>query len=204
MSGMEPMLIGAALGGGISAARGGNPITGALLGGLTGGAGGALWGAAGSAASNAAATGLSTAGGTLAPSLGAGLGAGGSALGSTVGLTAPGAFTGLGLTPAATGLAAGEAALTAPAAFSGVGLTSAAAPTFMQTMSQVPSAALGLVTQNPNLAFQGASAANDMMSQQQPLQMPGASPIMRGQAPQSVESLLALLPQQQRQPISLI
>jgi hypothetical protein len=41
MSGMEPMLIGAALGGGISAARGGNPLKGALLGAVGGGIGGA-------------------------------------------------------------------------------------------------------------------------------------------------------------------
>lgn len=43
MSGMEPMLIGAALGGGMSAARGGNPITGALLGGIGGGVTGAAF-----------------------------------------------------------------------------------------------------------------------------------------------------------------
>lgn len=36
-----PMLIGAALGGGISALRGGNPLTGALMGGLGGALGGA-------------------------------------------------------------------------------------------------------------------------------------------------------------------
>lgn len=54
MSGMEPMLIGAALGGGISAARGGNPITGALLGGITGGIGGGVFNAAQGAASAAA------------------------------------------------------------------------------------------------------------------------------------------------------
>ena len=57
MSGMEPMLIGAALGGGISAARGGNPLTGALLGGITGGVGGGIWnaaqGAAGAASTSA-------------------------------------------------------------------------------------------------------------------------------------------------------
>lgn len=41
MSGMEPMLIGAMLGGGVSAARGGNPIKGALLGAVGGGIGGA-------------------------------------------------------------------------------------------------------------------------------------------------------------------
>ena len=39
---MEPMLIGAALGGGISAAKGGNPLTGALIGGATGGLGGSF------------------------------------------------------------------------------------------------------------------------------------------------------------------
>lgn len=55
MSGMEPMLIGAALGGGISAARGGNPLTGALLGGIGGGVYGAASGAAGAAAAPAAA-----------------------------------------------------------------------------------------------------------------------------------------------------
>ena len=49
MSGMEPMLIGAALGGGVSAARGGNPLTGALLGGIGGGVFGAASGAAGAA-----------------------------------------------------------------------------------------------------------------------------------------------------------
>lgn len=54
MSGMEPMLIGAALGGGVSAARGGNPITGALLGGM----GGGIYGAAQSAAAGAAGSNL--------------------------------------------------------------------------------------------------------------------------------------------------
>ncbi len=56
MSGMEPMLIGAMLGGGVSAARGGNPLKGALLGGIGGGIGGAALGA-GSAASTAGMTG---------------------------------------------------------------------------------------------------------------------------------------------------
>ncbi|KAF2378347.1 hypothetical protein BSN82_17630, partial [Acinetobacter baylyi] len=50
MSGMEPMLIGAALGGGISAARGGNPLKGALLGAVGGGLGGAALPAAPGAA----------------------------------------------------------------------------------------------------------------------------------------------------------
>jgi hypothetical protein len=38
-TGMEPILLGAAVGGGTSALRGGNPLQGALLGGLTGGVG---------------------------------------------------------------------------------------------------------------------------------------------------------------------
>ena len=50
MSGMEPMLIGAMLGGGVSAARGGNPLKGALLGAVGGGIGGAALGAGSSAA----------------------------------------------------------------------------------------------------------------------------------------------------------
>jgi hypothetical protein len=54
MSGMEPMLIGAMLGGGVSAARGGNPLTGALLGGIGGGVFGAASGAAGAATGGAA------------------------------------------------------------------------------------------------------------------------------------------------------
>lgn len=58
MSGMEPMLIGAALGGGISAARGGNPITGALLGGIGGGVFSGASGLAGAAAAPQAAAGI--------------------------------------------------------------------------------------------------------------------------------------------------
>lgn len=51
-----PMLIGALIGGVSSAARGGNPLTGALLGGIGGGIGGAALGA-GSAAATAGMTG---------------------------------------------------------------------------------------------------------------------------------------------------
>jgi len=58
MSGMEPMLIGAMLGGGVSAARGGNPLKGALLGAVGGGIGGAALGA-GNVASTAGMTGAS-------------------------------------------------------------------------------------------------------------------------------------------------
>lgn len=56
MSGMEPMLIGAALGGASSAAMGKNPIQGALLGGI----GGGVFNAAGLAANAANATAAGT------------------------------------------------------------------------------------------------------------------------------------------------
>ena len=59
MSGMEPMLIGAMLGGGVSAARGGNPLKGALLGAVGGGIGGAALNA-GNAAATAGMTGAAT------------------------------------------------------------------------------------------------------------------------------------------------
>jgi hypothetical protein len=58
MSGMEPMLIGAMLGGGVSAARGGNPLKGALLGAVGGGIGGAALTSAGVTAGGAQAAGI--------------------------------------------------------------------------------------------------------------------------------------------------
>ena len=44
MSGIEPILIGAALGAGTSAAMGGDPLQGAIMGGVTGGIGGGIGG----------------------------------------------------------------------------------------------------------------------------------------------------------------
>lgn len=64
------MMIGAALGGGTSAIRGGNPLQGALMGGLTGAAGGAFtggaMGAAGTPASGIMGGGTGFAGNNLA------------------------------------------------------------------------------------------------------------------------------------------
>ena len=64
------MMIGAALGGGTAAIRGGNPLQGALMGGLTGAAGGAFtggaMGAAGTPASGIMGTGAGFAGNNLA------------------------------------------------------------------------------------------------------------------------------------------
>lgn len=54
MSGLEPVLIGAAIGGGTSAAMGGDPLQGALMGGITGGAASGLGGLAAGASSGAA------------------------------------------------------------------------------------------------------------------------------------------------------
>lgn len=79
MSGMEPMLIGAALGGGLSAARGGNPITGALLGGIGGGVFGAASGMAPAAAGATQAAGIAA---NPALSMGAANTAAGSAMAS--------------------------------------------------------------------------------------------------------------------------
>lgn len=53
-----PMLIGAALGGGLSALRGGNPLVGGLLGGIGGGIFGGASQLAGAAAAPAAASGI--------------------------------------------------------------------------------------------------------------------------------------------------
>ena len=64
------MMIGAALGGGTAAIKGGNPLQGALMGGLTGAAGGAFtggaMGAAGTPASGIMGTGAGFAGNNLA------------------------------------------------------------------------------------------------------------------------------------------
>lgn len=64
------MMIGAALGGGTAAIKGGNPLQGALMGGLTGAAGGAFTGgamsAAGTPASGIMGTGAGFAGNNLA------------------------------------------------------------------------------------------------------------------------------------------
>jgi hypothetical protein len=82
------MMLGAALGGGASAIRGGNPLQGALLGGLTGAAGGAFTGGA-MGATGAAPTGImgSAAGyapQTVAPTFMERIGAGFSGIGSDI------------------------------------------------------------------------------------------------------------------------
>ena len=172
MSGMEPMLIGAALGGGISAARGGNPITGALLGGIGGSVAGAampsLQGGIGNFINGIGTNAM--AGGNVMKGLqiNANL-LGGSQLAGASALNAPTTFSGLGLTPASTGMTAGQAALNA-------------APTAAMTSSTNPfMAAAGWAKENPMMALQGAQfAKNTLIPEQQP--MPQVQPVglMRG------------------------
>jgi hypothetical protein len=149
-----PMILGAALGGGISAARGGNPLLGALLGGVGGGVFGAASGGAAAAAN---------AGAGLAPAAtGLKLGAAGA-----TGLTAPAAFSGLGLTPATSGLAAGTASL-APPAMAGYGLAPAATSvSFMDTLSQIPKSFSQFNRENPFVTNMASNAAQEEFRQKQ-------------------------------------
>ena len=85
MSGMEPMLISAAVGGGAAALRGGDPLQGALLGGLTGGMLDAF-GAVAPVAETGASAGATGAGATGAGATGAGAtGAGATGAGASAG-----------------------------------------------------------------------------------------------------------------------
>jgi hypothetical protein len=74
-TGMEPILLGAAIGGGTSALRGGNPLQGALLGGLTGGVGSAASGALSGMLGSSAGTAATGAGAAATEGLAGGLGA---------------------------------------------------------------------------------------------------------------------------------
>lgn len=122
----EAMLISAAVGGGMSALRGGDPLKGALLGGLTagalGGLGSAVSSGAASTGSAAASTGAASAGtapvaGALEQAAQQSAGALGAQTGG-VGLTGAAPSMGIsGLSPAATGL--NPAAIASPSGFAG-------------------------------------------------------------------------------------
>jgi hypothetical protein len=171
-----PMMIGAALGGGLSAARGGNPLLGALLGGV----GGGVFGAAGGGAAAAA-----NAGAGLAPAAtGLKLGAAGA-----TGLTAPAAFSGAGLAPAASSLAPGVANL-APPAMSGVGLAPAATSVgLMDTLSQLPKSFMQFSRENPVAMNLASNAAQEEFRQKQ-IPSPG---LLRGSPGQPEPSVLSQL-----------
>jgi hypothetical protein len=152
-----PMMIGAALGGGLSAARGGNPLLGALLGGV----GGGVFGAAGGGAAAAA-----NAGAGLAPA------ATGLKMGATTGLKL-GASTGMGSLagsaglPASAGLAPGVANL-APPAMTGYGLTPAATSVgFMDTMQRLPKEFMQFSRENPFATNLASNAAQEEFRQKE-------------------------------------
>lgn len=155
-----PVMLGAMLGGVTSAARGGNPLLGALLGGVGGGVFGAASGGAAAAAN---------AGAGLAPA------ATGLKMGAATGLTAPTAFSGLGLTPAS-GLAPGVANL-APPAMSGVGLSPAATSVgLMDTLQKIPKSFGEFSRENPFTTKLATEAAQEEFRQKQ-VQNPG---LLRG------------------------
>jgi hypothetical protein len=163
MSGMEPMLIGAALGGGMSAARGGNPITGALLGGMGGAVFGGASGLAGAKLAAAAPTGT----GALA-------GAGGS-----------GMFTaGTQVANPATYFTAGTPIASAGNALMPQGAIAAAtpamsAPTLMQTIKEIPNSFGTFSRENPLMTNVGGQMLRDELN---PQPMAAAAPpgLLRG------------------------
>lgn len=166
-TGMEPLLIGAAIGGVSSAAQGGDPLKGALLGGLTGGIGSGIAGALGGAATSGAASGLTSVG-AAAPTasmpslLSAGASPAASSLATSVGAAIPEAVGGLGsyglsgLSAGAAPGASGLAALVPEAAASGAVAAPISMGTDVATRSLLNSASLN----NPfDSAMLGAAEA---------------------------------------------
>ena len=207
---MEPMLIGAALGGGTSALMGKNPIQGALLGGLSGG----VYGAASSAA-----------GSTVAPVMSTGMGAAGSAVPGVMGAaptmlpsastTAFGSSLPSVMAPSASGFALNPALpsmipnVTTQTLNTGLmaapfNAASTAAPSFMQTLRNIPSALNQGARENPMYTLQGLSAAKELATPEPMPQIPMGQ-VQRGQPVAPVDFASLLNPQQYKpQPISLL
>ena len=185
MSGMEPMLLGAALGGGISAARGGNPITGALLGGIGGGVFGGASGLASAKLAAAAPTGT----GALA-------GAGGS-----------GMFTaGTQVANPATYFTAGNPAASLGNALMPEGAIAAStpamsAPTLMQTVKEIPNSFGTFSRENPLMTNMGGQMLRDELNPQ-PMAAATQAGLLRGNPIPLEQQQFASMPP--RQPISLI
>ena len=201
MSGIEPILIGAAIGGGTSAIMGGDPLQGALLGaaggglgGLAGGAGGAASGAAGGAGAASGAAGA----GTTVGLTGGTAGSIGAAQAFPVAAQAPIVATPLSTGGAVAGnLLADMSAMDAAMAATGEG--------FAQTAGM----GAGLFDKlDPMTMMQmGGSLLGDGKSQQQRIASSGS--VRRGQAPQvqaPIDELMRLqmMAQRQRRPISLL
>lgn len=186
MSGIEPILIGAALGAGTSAAMGGDPLKGALMGGVTGGVGAGIGGAAaGSAGATAASTGGGAASLSAANMLGTGLSDAGAA-----------ALMGTGLSDAA--MAAQAMGFTTATDAIGAGLMDATGVATQSGMERL--AAVGAP-----LASKGGMSS--MMQQMSPM-MQGIAPkppqpmsapsIKGGQAPQVAGPVMSLMDERQR------
>jgi len=173
MSGIEPILIGAALGAGTSAAMGGNPLQGAIMGGVTGGIGGGL-GGVGSAASAGANTAAQ---------------AGAFGLPSTVGASlVEGGASGV------MGDVLEQAALS--------GLEYSANP-FMagvQHLVREPSTTMSALTGGMDASKMGqlSKMGGKLMGGQQPQPQMSAPNIKRGQAPEVAGPVMSLLDERER------
>ncbi len=177
MSGMEPILIGAALGAGTSAITGGDPLTGALIGGATGGFGAGIGGAAGG--------GAGTFGGAALPA------------GS---MTAAGGLTNAGASAFMSGGGAGAGmfggmALPAGSMTAGGSLTDLGATTFM---SGAPNSAAGPLSNLAKMDFSKLIDAGGEMGGQQQQPMLTPPPIRSGQPVNTQDPILALLEEQRR------
>ena len=189
MSGMEPLLIGSAIG----AATSKNPLQGALMGGMLGGAGGAFMSGAG---------GLSS----LLPSMGSAAAPTASGLLAAAPTAAPAAtaaFTGQAVAPAMSTIFANPASAIAGNAMGGGPTTglinSSMAPSFMESMGEGFKGVGQYAQQNPYLTQMGLQSAQQMM-QQPEAQFAPAGQIQRGGI-QDVQ-IASALPQAPR--ISLI
>lgn len=188
MSGMEPMLIGAALGGGMSAARGGNPITGALLGGM----GGAVFGGASGLASAKLAAAAPTGTGALAGAGGSGMFTAGTQVANPM---ASGTYFSSGMPAASMGNAKmfeGAVAASTPAM---------SAPTLMQTVKEIPNSFGTFSRENPLMTNMGGQMLRDELNPQ-PMAAAPTPGLLRGNPIPLEQQQFASMPP--RQPISLI
>ena len=226
---MEPILIGAAIGGGVSAATGGNPLLGAALGAAGGGLGAAAGGAGGAAAGGASgATGGAT-GGAVGGATG---GTVGGATGATaaqafpVAMQAPITATPLAAVGSSAPTMAQMAAMDAGLAATGQGFAQTAQSAMNPSLlGQMEAMDLALAVTGKGFAQTAglgdgvstfeklgklAPFAGQLMGggQQQQPQM-SAPAIRRGQAPQVVAPIdelmrMQMMAQRQRSPISLL
>ena len=212
MSGMEPILIGAALGAGASGIMGGNPLQGALLGAAGGGLGG-LAGGAGGAASGAAGGASGAAGGAAGAAGGAATGAGG-AVAQAFPVAAQKALTMTPLTATAKTILPQSASWAAPhlsnvsntvnpatlvgesGLFDSVGVID-------DVVNQAKPAPGLLDNINPSML----NKASKLMPQQQQQPQMSAPQMRRGQAPEvftPIDELIRMQAKRQRRPISLL